>query len=67
MSVTLRGLPLDDYSGDHAKGEANGQSIHSFGATWHVLSATSNVSPVAPTAPTTPNRTPSHGHQRSDQ
>jgi hypothetical protein len=67
MSVTLRGLLLYHYSGDHAKGEPNGQSIRRFGGTWHVLSATSNVSPVAPTAPTTPNPTPSHGHQRSDQ
>jgi hypothetical protein len=62
LQVMLRGLPLYHYSGDHAKGEANGQSIRSFGGTWHVLSATSNVSPVAPTAPTTPSPTPSYGY-----
>jgi hypothetical protein len=62
LQVTLRGLPLYHYSADHAKGEANGQSIRSFGGTWHVLSATSNVSPVAPTAPTTPSPTPSYGY-----
>jgi predicted lipoprotein with Yx(FWY)xxD motif len=54
LQVTLGGLPLYHYSGDHAKGNANGQSIHSFGGTWHVLSATSNASPAAPTTPTTP-------------
>ena len=60
LQVTLRGLPLYHYSGDHAKGEANGQSIHSFGGTWHVMSATSNVGPVAPTAPTAPSPMPGY-------
>jgi predicted lipoprotein with Yx(FWY)xxD motif len=59
LQVTLGGLPLYHYSGDHAKGEANGQSIHSFGGRWHVLSATSNVSPVTPTGPSP---TPSYGY-----
>ena len=54
LQVTLGGLPLYRYSGDHAKGEASGQNIHSFGGTWHVLSALSAVSPAAPTTPTTP-------------
>jgi predicted lipoprotein with Yx(FWY)xxD motif len=55
LQVTLGGLPLYHYSGDHAKGEANGQGIHSFGGTWHVLSATGGPSPAAPPAtPTTP-------------
>jgi len=58
LQVTLGGLPLYRYSGDHAKGEANGQSIHSFGGTWHVLSATSSTSPAMPT-PSTPTTTPS--------
>jgi predicted lipoprotein with Yx(FWY)xxD motif len=62
LQVTLRGLPLYHYSGDHAKGEANGQSIHSFGGTWHVLSATSNIGPVAPTAPTPPSPAPRYGY-----
>ena len=59
LQVTLGGLPLYRYSGDHAKGEANGQSIHSFGGTWHVLSATSSTtSPTTPTPNPTPNPTP---------
>lgn len=61
MQVTLGGLPLYRYSGDHAKGEANGQHIHSFGGTWHVLSATGGTSPAAPTTPTTPSPTPEYG------
>src|SRR6202035_5215851 len=43
LQVTLGGLPLYRYSGDSAKGEANGQNIHSFGGTWHVLSAKSTA------------------------
>lgn len=35
--VTLSGLPLYRYSGDGAAGQANGQNIHSFGGTWHVI------------------------------
>lgn len=54
LQVTLGGLPLYRYSGDRAKGEANGQHIHSFGGTWHVLSATGGASPAAPTTPATP-------------
>jgi predicted lipoprotein with Yx(FWY)xxD motif len=58
LQVTLGGLPLYHYSGDHAAGEANGQGIHSFGGAWHVISATttSNVSPTAmtPTPPAAP-------------
>jgi len=65
LQVTLGGLPLYRYSGDSAKGEANGQDIHSFGGTWHVLSArgatspatstsTTSTTPAAPTTPTTP-------------
>lgn len=53
FQVILGGLPLYRYAGDSTKGEANGQHIHSFGGTWHVLSATSTISP-APTTPTTP-------------
>lgn len=56
FQVTLGGLPLYRYSGDHAKGEANGQHIHSFGGTWHVLSVAGSTSPTppapTPTAPT---------------
>jgi len=58
LQVTLGGLPLYRYSGDQAKGEANGQGIHSFGGSWHVVSATSATSPATPTTPTKPS-TPS--------
>jgi predicted lipoprotein with Yx(FWY)xxD motif len=51
--VMLGGLPLYRYSGDHASGEANGQHIHSFGGTWHVIAATGSTSTATPT-PTTP-------------
>jgi predicted lipoprotein with Yx(FWY)xxD motif len=39
LQVTLRGLPLYRYAGDEAKGETNGESIHSFGGIWHVVRA----------------------------
>jgi predicted lipoprotein with Yx(FWY)xxD motif len=58
LQVTLGGLPLYRYSGDHAKGEANGQHIRSFGGTWHVLPVAGNTSPTPPApAPTTPTPT----------
>ncbi len=62
LQVTLGGLPLYRYSGDQAKGEANGQSIHSFGGAWHVLSATGSTSPATPAKPTTPSPTPEYGY-----
>lgn len=64
LQVTLGGLPLYRYSGDHTKGEANGQSIHSFGGTWHVLPATGSTNPSSPTSttPTTPSPTPEYGY-----
>jgi predicted lipoprotein with Yx(FWY)xxD motif len=62
LQVTLGGLPLYHYSGDRVKGQANGQSIHSFGGTWHVLPATSTTSPAAPTTPAPPSSTPEYGY-----
>jgi predicted lipoprotein with Yx(FWY)xxD motif len=62
LQVMLGGLPLYRYSGDQAKGEANGQSIHSFGGTWHVLSATGSTSPATPAKPTTPSPTPEYSY-----
>jgi predicted lipoprotein with Yx(FWY)xxD motif len=62
LQVTLGGLPLYRYSGDQAKGQANGQGIHSFGGTWHVLSATASTSPAMPAKPTTPSPTPEYGY-----
>jgi predicted lipoprotein with Yx(FWY)xxD motif len=46
FQVTLGGLPLYRFSGDHAKGEASGESVHSFGGTWHAISATTNATPA---------------------
>jgi predicted lipoprotein with Yx(FWY)xxD motif len=58
LQVTLRGLPLYRYSGDHAGGQTNGQGIHSFGGTWHAMTASTvanNAPPAsAPGAPSTP-------------
>ncbi len=44
LQVTLRGMPLYRYSGDHARGQTNGQGIKSFGGTWHAASATVGAS-----------------------
>jgi predicted lipoprotein with Yx(FWY)xxD motif len=65
FQLTLRGLPLYRFSGDHAKGQANGNAIRSFGGTWHVVSAAGGLittptpqptpaTPTPPPSPTTP-------------
>ncbi len=56
LQVTLRGMPLYRYSGDRAKGEANGQNIKSFGGTWHAVTASSSpaAGKPAPSTTTTP-------------
>lgn len=56
LQVTLRGMPLYRYSGDHAAGDANGEGIESFGGTWHAVTAAA-TSPPAPitTNPNPPN------------
>lgn len=43
LQVTLNGRPLYRYAGDHAKGQTNGQGIHSFGGTWHAAAASGGV------------------------
>jgi predicted lipoprotein with Yx(FWY)xxD motif len=53
LQVTLNGHPLYRYAQDAAGGEVNGQNLHSFGGTWHVLSPAG-----APSA-----KQPSHGAQ----
>jgi predicted lipoprotein with Yx(FWY)xxD motif len=59
--VTLRGKPLYRFSGDAAKGEANGQGIKSFGGTWHAASASATA--AAPTEPApAKSETPSYGY-----
>jgi predicted lipoprotein with Yx(FWY)xxD motif len=53
LQVTLSGRPLYRYSGDSARGEANGVGIKSFGGTWHALGASGSPStpPAAPGSP----------------
>jgi predicted lipoprotein with Yx(FWY)xxD motif len=53
LQVTLRGVPVYRFSGDSAKGSANGEGIKSFGGTWHVLSAASSTPPAPATTETT--------------
>jgi predicted lipoprotein with Yx(FWY)xxD motif len=52
FQVTLGGLPLYRFSGDHAKGTASGENIHSFGGRWHAISATTNATPAPASAET---------------
>jgi predicted lipoprotein with Yx(FWY)xxD motif len=51
LQVTLRGLPLYRYAGDHAKGQANGEGLESFGGKWHAVTASSNEAASKPVAP----------------
>jgi predicted lipoprotein with Yx(FWY)xxD motif len=65
FQVTLRGLPLYRYVQDHAKGQAKGEGIESFGGTWHAVSAAAGSptsAPSAPMTPSTPAPTPSYGY-----
>jgi len=39
FQVALRGKPLYRFSGDSAKGQANGEGIVAFGGTWHAMPA----------------------------
>ncbi|MFZ1926574.1 MAG: hypothetical protein WAU42_10575 [Solirubrobacteraceae bacterium] len=60
LQVTLGGLPLYRFSRDSAKGAANGENIHSFGGTWHVISAATDaplepaMAETKPNSPSTP-------------
>jgi predicted lipoprotein with Yx(FWY)xxD motif len=60
FQITLAGHPLYHFAGDQSKkGAANGQGLHSFHGTWHVVAtsqATTNP-PTTPTTPTTPTMT----------
>jgi predicted lipoprotein with Yx(FWY)xxD motif len=51
LQVTLRGEPLYRFSGDSAKGQANGEGIESFGGKWHAATASSSGATSAPTTP----------------
>lgn len=54
LQVTLGGLPLYHFSGDSAKGAANGENIKSFGGTWHAISAATGMAPAPASTETTP-------------
>jgi len=54
FQVTLRGMPLYRFAGDHGRDEAHGQGIESFGGRWHAVTASS----VAPAHPMQPSTTP---------
>ena len=56
LQVTLRGMPLYRFSGDHAKGQARGEGIESFGGTWHAAAAAGaqSTTPTTPTPTSTP-------------
>ena len=54
FQVTLRGLPLYRYAEDHAKGEANGEGIESFGGTWHAATAGASAVKTPPSTPAKP-------------
>lgn len=54
VQVTLRGMPLYRFIGDHARGQANGEGIHSFGGVWHAVIAQPGMSSPAAPAPAPP-------------
>jgi predicted lipoprotein with Yx(FWY)xxD motif len=54
FQVTLRGMPLYRFAGDHGRDEDHGQGIESFGGRWHAVTASS----VAPAQPMQPSTTP---------
>jgi predicted lipoprotein with Yx(FWY)xxD motif len=53
LQVTLAGHPLYTYAGDSQRRVANGEGIHTFGGTWHVIK-TSSTKATTPTTTTTP-------------
>ncbi|HEY2571007.1 MAG TPA: hypothetical protein VGI27_06020 [Solirubrobacteraceae bacterium] len=54
LQVTLRGLPLYRYAEDHARGQAKGEGVESFGGTWHAMTASGGESPHPPATGTPP-------------
>jgi predicted lipoprotein with Yx(FWY)xxD motif len=66
LQVTLRGMPLYRFTGDSAKGQANGEGIRSFGGTWHTVKSAARApsTPPATTPPTTstPSMTPPYSY-----
>jgi predicted lipoprotein with Yx(FWY)xxD motif len=62
LQVTLRGMPLYRFVKDHAKGEANGQGIESFGGTWRAVSASTSATPLAKPPASPPSQPPGYGN-----
>jgi predicted lipoprotein with Yx(FWY)xxD motif len=62
LQVTLGGRPLYRFSRDHAKGQANGEGIESFGGTWHAAVAASAKPNTPPSTPAPTPMTPSPGY-----
>jgi predicted lipoprotein with Yx(FWY)xxD motif len=60
LQVTLRGLPLYRYAGDHANGQANGEGLESFGGKWHAVTAASNEAASKPVTPSMSPEAPSY-------
>jgi predicted lipoprotein with Yx(FWY)xxD motif len=59
LQVTLRGVPLYRFSGDKAKGEANGEGIREPGNhVWHAAAASSGSAPTTTPPPAMPNPSP---------
>jgi predicted lipoprotein with Yx(FWY)xxD motif len=67
FQVTLRGMPLYRFAGDHGRDESNGEAIESFGGTWHAATSASgakaksappSMTETAPAPYTAPSQTP---------
>lgn len=62
MQVTLRGKRLYRYSGDTGPDQSAGDGIHSFGGTWHAVTASASPPAPAPApAPMSGESTPLYG------
>jgi predicted lipoprotein with Yx(FWY)xxD motif len=57
FQVTLRGMPLYRFAGDHGRDESNGEGIESFGGTWHAATSAS-AAKAMPTQPSTTETAP---------
>jgi predicted lipoprotein with Yx(FWY)xxD motif len=52
--VAIGGHPLYRYSGDRARGQANGEGVVSFGGKWHAVTAAAGALAPAPAPPPPP-------------
>lgn len=53
LQVTLSGHPLYRFGSDRRKDTATGEGLHSFGGTWHVVTAGASSVTTTSTTPTT--------------